>query len=474
MAIYEKREEITMKTLLKKDSFVATRNACKMCAPLGASLAFKGIEGCVPLIHGSQGCATYVRRYLISHFKEPMDIASSNFTEEATIFGGAMNLKRALDNIKKQYHPKVIGISTTCLSETIGDDVDGALQDYTRECGEEDKTTYIHAQTPSYQGSHADGFHEAVAASVRRYAVKGEANDKTILLAGFLSPADLRYMKEVMHEFNMPCVLLPDYSETMDNPHWDEYKLIAEGGTKISDIADAGSAKSFIQFGEVLNKGRLSGSVSGNNAVTSAGDILEKEFAVPGFRIPFPIGIKNSDTYFETLKQISGKEIPEEIIKERGRLVDAYVDGHKYLFGKKAMVYGEEDFVIALTSFLTEIGINPVIIASGGESKLFETRVRENKDTENSLVLTGGDFETMAERAREIKPDIIIGHSKGYYIARELKIPMVRIGFPIHDRVGGQRILHLGYRGTHNLFDLITNDIIGYKQDNSPVGYKYM
>ncbi|MFB6343681.1 nitrogenase component 1 [Saccharicrinis sp. FJH62] len=463
-----------METLLKKNSFVATRNACKMCAPLGASLAFKGIEGCVPLIHGSQGCATYVRRYLISHFKEPMDIASSNFTEESTIFGGGQNLKRALDNIKKQYHPKVVGISTTCLSETIGDDVDGALQDYARECGESDKTTYIHAQTPSYQGSHADGFHEAVAAAVKRYAVKGESNDKTVLLAGFMSPGDLRYLKEVMREFRMSYVLLPDYSETMDNPHWDEYKLLPEGGTKIADIADAGSAKTFIQFGEVLNKGRLSGRVSGDHSVTSAGDILEKQFDIPGFRIPFPIGIKNSDTYFETLRQISGNDIPEEIAKERGRLIDAYVDGHKYLFGKKAMIYGEEDFVIALTAFLTEIGIDPVIIASGGESKLFEKRVRENKGTENSLVLTGGDFETMAERAREIKPDIIIGHSKGYYIARELSIPIVRIGFPVHDRVGGQRILHLGYKGTHNLFDLITNAIIEYKQDNSPVGYKYM
>lgn len=463
-----------MEALLKKDSFVATRNACKMCAPLGASLAFKGIEGCVPLIHGSQGCATYVRRYLISHFKEPMDIASSNFTEEATIFGGSMNLKRALDNIKKQYHPKVVGISTTCLSETIGDDVDNVLQDYIRECGQADKTTYIHAQTPSYQGSHVDGFHEAVAAAIKRYALKGNPNQNTVLLAGFMSPADLRYLKEVMRDFNMPSILLPDYSETMDNPHWDEYKLIAEGGTSVSEIAEAGSAKSFIQFGEVLNKGRLSGRVSGNNSVTSAGDILEKEFAVRGFRIPFPIGIKNSDIYFQTLKHISGNSIPEEISKERGRLIDAYVDGHKYLFGKKAMIYGEEDFVIALTSFLTEIGIDPVIIASGGESKLFEKRVREHQGTENSLVLSGGDFETMAERAREFTPDIIIGHSKGYYIARELKIPIVRIGFPVHDRVGGQRILHLGYKGTHNLFDRITNAIIEYKQDNSPVGYKYM
>ena len=53
----------------------ATRNACKLCAPLGASLAFRGVEGAVPFLHGSQGCATYIRRYTISHFREPVDIA---------------------------------------------------------------------------------------------------------------------------------------------------------------------------------------------------------------------------------------------------------------------------------------------------------------------------------------------------------------------------------------------------------------
>src|SRR3989339_470737 len=104
-------------------SYTATRNACKMCTPLGAALVFHGIEGAIPLLHGSQGCSTYMRRYLISHFKEPVDIASSNFSEETAIFGGGANLKLAIENIIRQYSPGMIGIATTCLSETIGDDV---------------------------------------------------------------------------------------------------------------------------------------------------------------------------------------------------------------------------------------------------------------------------------------------------------------------------------------------------------------
>ena len=37
----------------EKKQYVSTRNACKLCSPLGACFAMRGIEGCIPLIHGS-------------------------------------------------------------------------------------------------------------------------------------------------------------------------------------------------------------------------------------------------------------------------------------------------------------------------------------------------------------------------------------------------------------------------------------
>jgi nitrogenase molybdenum-iron protein NifN len=92
-----------MKSAVRTENYTATQNACNLCAPLGAALVFKGIANCVPLLHGSQGCSTYIRRYMISHFKEPLDIACSNFGEETAIFGGGANIKLAIDNIRKQY-----------------------------------------------------------------------------------------------------------------------------------------------------------------------------------------------------------------------------------------------------------------------------------------------------------------------------------------------------------------------------------
>src|SRR5512145_2262959 len=143
------------------ESFAAARNACKMCTPLGACLAFSGVEGMLPLLHGSQGCSTYIRRYLISHFREPLDIASSNFSEQSAIFGGGENLKTALKNVSKSYSPSSIGVCTTCLSETIGDDVKAIVHEYAASAGDE-APKIIHVATPSYVGSHFDGYIAAI------------------------------------------------------------------------------------------------------------------------------------------------------------------------------------------------------------------------------------------------------------------------------------------------------------------------
>ena len=89
-------------------------------------------------------------------------------------------------------------------------------------------------------------------------------------------------------------------------------------------------------------------------------------------------------------------------------------------------------------------------------------------------ICDGADFMSIAEKAKLLKPDLLIGNSKGYGSRAQLGIPLVRVGFPIHDRIGGQRILHLGYRGAQQLFDRIVNALIECKQQTSQVGYSYM
>ena len=445
-------------------SFVSMRNACKLCAPLGASLVFRGIEGCVPLIHGSQGCATYIRRYVISHFKEPIDIASSNFSETTAIFGGADNLRIALDNLTRQYKPSAIGIASTCLSETIGDDVRLYLEQYKAANAGVEIPALIHASTPSYRGTHMEGYHEAVKATVAGLAVGGPKSGRLNIIPGFLSAADLRHLKEILDDFHLSYTMLPDYSETLDGESWSDYQKLSPGGTPVSSIRSMGRSAATIQLGRGLA------------SLDTAASYLEETFGVKAVTLGIPIGIGETDRFFRAVEEISGAAMPKKYEKERGRLVDAYIDGHKAVSGKRAVIYGEADFVASMASFLDEIGIVPALCASGASTRKFKETVSSGLAAghRDIMIRDDSDFEDMLEICRNIGVDIVIGNSKGYYLSKNLNIPLVRAGFPIHDRIGGQRILHVGYEGTQQLFDRIVNALIEHKQRSSAIGYSYI
>jgi nitrogenase molybdenum-iron protein NifN len=178
-----------------------------------------------------------------------------------------------------------------------------------------------------------------------------------------------------------------------------------------------------------------------------------------------------------TLEEISCRKVPIKYELERGRLIDSYVDGHKYVSGKRAVIYGDPDMVVGLVSFLTEIGIIPVLCATGAKNQYFQTAIKavtEGILEETPEILDNIDFFDIEETAQKLAPDVLLGSSKGYKLARKWNIPLVRLGFPIHDRFGAQRICQLGYKGTQDLFDMIVNALIQATQDRSPIGYTYI
>jgi nitrogenase molybdenum-iron protein NifN len=458
-----------LKDLKTKPSAAATQNACKLCSPLGAALVFKGIAGAIPLLHGSQGCSTYIRRYLISHFKEPMDIACSNFGEQTAIFGGGANIKLALDNILAQYTPKMIGVATTCLAETIGDDVPMFINEYRRAHPEMVLPPLVHVSTPSYQGTHMQGFHNAVLATVAQLAKEVPAkpdHSSVNLFPGMVSPADLRHFKQIIAAFGLTPMVLPDYSQTLDGALWSEYHPIPSGGTTVEAITAAGGAKASIELGSVLAQMK-----------ETAATHLEKQFKVPAHRMGMPMGIRRTDQFMQALASISGHPTPEIYAEQRGRLLDALVDGHKYVNGVRAVVYGEADLVAGLVDFLSEIGIVPVICATGDRGGHLAPVVRDRLDSkfhDKVKIIEDVDFVDLEEAVGGAQPELMIGHSKGYSLARKLDIPLVRIGFPVHDRVGGSRLLHVGYQGAQELFDRIANTLLERRQHTSDVGYTYL
>ena len=170
-------------------------------------------------------------------------------------------------------------------------------------------------------------------------------------------------------------------------------------------------------------------------------------------------------------------DLPDIYQAQRGRLLDTLVDGHKHVNTVRAAVYGEEDLVAGLAAFMAEIGIHPVVCASGGASRHLAQVLHQlvpARQHAGMTIIDDADFATIEEAVAAAQPDLIVGHSKGYAMARRLGIPLVRVGFPIHDRMGGPRLRHIGYEGATILFDRLANALIETRQAASPVGYTYM
>lgn len=427
-------------------------NQCNMCMPIGGVVAFKGIENSMVLVHGSQGCSTYMRLANVEHYNEPVDIASSSLNEKQTIHGGEANLKKAMDNVLRVYQPKVLGILTTCLAETMGEDIDRIVASYIEEKKIEG-IDIIPVPTPSYSGTHTEGYWAAVRGIVAYYARPTPAHQRVNVIVPNISPADIREIKRILGMFGIDYTMVPDISMTLDRPFAGKYQKIPIGGTPTAQIAEMTGAPLTIQFGTTCPDN------------LSPGLFLEHEFNVPLVNLPLPIGLDNMDRFIETLAKLSGKSIPEELALERGWLLDGMADSHKYNADGRPVVYGEPELVYAVTSFLSENGATPVVIATGSKYSLVRERllpVIRNAD-EEPVILEEADLAAIEEAALDASANIAIGHSGGKMLSERDDIPLLRIGYPIHDRIGGQRILSAGYRGTLEFLDRFTNTLLEHK-----------
>jgi len=422
-----------------------TINPAKTCQPVGAMYAALGIHKCLPHSHGSQGCCAYHRKYLTRNFRDPVMASTSSFTEGASVFGGGTNLKTAIKNVFSIYNPDIIAIHTTCLSETIGDDIPA----FVAQAKIPEGKLVIHANTPSYQGSHITGFSNMVKAMVKYLAVNSNvANEKVTVLPGFVNPGDMREIKRIMKAFGQEYIMLPDTSGVLDAPMTGKYEMYPKGGTKVDEIIDSGNSIASVALGSF--------------ASSDAAYELEKKCKVPTKVLKTPIGIKATDDFLMAISKLAGKSVPTELEEERGQLVDIMVDCHYHYHGKKVAIFGDPDLVIALTEFVLSLGMIPKYVLTGTPGEAFETQVKYMLDEAGieGKVKALGDLFALHQWIKQEPVDIIMGTTYGKYIARAEDIPFMRIGFPILDRSVHSYLPIVGYKGAMRIIEMISNTLL--------------
>jgi nitrogenase molybdenum-iron protein beta chain len=405
-----------------------------------------GVHRCMPHSHGSQGCASYHRTFLSRHFKEPAIASTSSFTEGASVFGGGANLKTAVKNIFDVYNPDIIAVHTTCLSETIGDD----LNAYIQEMDVPDGKRVVHTNTPSYVGSHINGFYNMMCGFIRYLTRPGKAGGgKAAVFPGFVNPGDMREIKRLVSLMNVAFTLFPDTSGVMDAPMTGGYEMYPRGGTTITEIEELGACEKAFALGELTCE--------------EPAAVLERKCGVEYELLPLPVGIDGTDRFLMALSRFGKSEIPRDLEDERGRLIDVILDAHFYLYGKTAAIFGDPDTVLGLASFALEMGMIPKYMFTGtpGEAFLRKANALLGKyRAEGCTACQAADLFELHQRVKGDGVDLLIGGSYGKQIAKAEDIPLVRVGFPILDRYAHSNFPIVGYAGAMRLVEQITNTLM--------------
>lgn len=442
-----------------KERSALTVNPAKTCQPVGAMYAALGVHGCLPHSHGSQGCCSYHRSALTRHYKDPIMAGTSSFTEGSSVFGGQANLLQALANMFTIYDPDLVAVHTTCLSETIGDDLTQIVQKAFDDGKIPEGKKVIYCNTPSYVGSHVTGFSNMCAGIVRGLAVHtGEAKDQVNILPGWVEPSDMRELKRIAADMKVKIVLFPDTSDVVDTPQTGTFQMYPDGGATVEAIASSGDSIKTLALGAWASE--------------DAAKLLDTQCKVPYQVLDIPIGLSATDRFIEALSGAAGVPVPDAFVAERGRLVDVIADMSQYFYGRKVALFGDPDQLIPLTEFLLDLDMVPTHIVSGTPGKKFTARIKDLcADKAPEVNVRNGeraDLFLLHQWIKNEPVDLLIGNTYGKYIARDEDIPFVRHGFPILDRVGHSYFPTVGYTGGIRLVEMILGAILDRKDRDAP------
>ncbi|TWB21777.1 Mo-nitrogenase MoFe protein subunit NifK [Nitrospirillum amazonense] len=435
-----------------------TINPAKACQPLGAVFAAVGFESTLPFVHGSQGCVAYYRSHFSRHFKEPSSCVSSSMTEDAAVFGGLNNMIDGLANAYAMYKPKMIAVSTTCMAEVIGDDLNAFIKTAKEKGSVPAEYDVPFAHTPAFVGSHVTGYDNVMKGILDHFwdgkagtapKLERQPNGKINFIGGFdgYTVGNLREIKRIFGLMGIDYTILGDSSDVWDTPTDGEFRMY-DGGTTLEEAANAIHAKATVSMQEYCTEKTLPFIAAHGQEVAA---------------FNHPVGVAGTDRFLMALARLTGTEIPVELERERGRLVDAIADSSAHIHGKKFAIYGDPDLCLGLAGFLLELGAEPTHVLATNGGKAWAAKVQALFDSspfgKNCHVHPGRDLWHLRSLLFTEPVDFLIGNTYGKYLERDTGTPLIRIGFPIFDRHHHHRFPLWGYQGGLNVLVTILDKI---------------
>jgi len=410
----------------------------KVSQPVGATLAFLGLQNSMPLMHGAQGCTAFAKVFFVRHFREPIPLQTTAMDPISSVMGADENVIEALTTIAGKSKPQIIGLLTTGLSETQGADIHRLVKEFRSQHPEHADTAVVAVNTPDMVGclesGHALAVEAIIDALVPQSRLAGRRPRQVNVLAGSaLQPGDIEALKDWCAAFDLQPVVVPDIGDALDGHLIDaEFTPLTLGGTPRAEIAALGEAAATLVIGASLS---------------AAADLLEARTGVPDFRFQGLMGLDACDALTQTLAKIAGRPVPASLERQRAQLQDAMVDCHFMTGFARIAVASDPDLLAGFVPFLHGMGAEIVAAVTP-----MRTPVLDELPLEEVIV---GDLQDLAQAAGRRDAQLLIANSHAAATAKRLGVPLLRAGFPQYDWVGGYARTWIGYRGTRQtLFDL--------------------
>jgi nitrogenase molybdenum-iron protein NifN len=136
------------------------------------------------------------------------------------------------------------------------------------------------------------------------------------------------------------------------------------------------------------------------------------------------------------------------------------LDGHFHFGAKRFAIALEPDLMASVAALVTALGGEVVAAVTTTASPLNATLACD------SVLI--GDLSDFEEAAGAAGADLLVSHSHARQASERLGVPLLRLGLPLFDRLGGGHRVAVGYRGARDLIFEIANVFLARIADPAP------
>lgn len=363
----------------------------RTCKLFGVIRAVLGIKGALPLIHGPVGCFYHIRYLLSLRSGRPIRIISTEMNQNDVVFGAEEKLIQKIVSADKKYSPQLIAVLSSCASSIIGENIDKVIANIKNQI----KAEIISINSGGFEGSQIEGYMECLKVLVGLMEESKQTNFSVNLVGQYRGGPDLELLKNYFDrlDINLKCVLT--------------------AGSTLKQIKEASGAG-------------LNISMCDASAIESC-ELMEEKFGIPFIQETLPLGIRASSNYFnEICHQLNIDYKFREDEKKAKTNINKYIP---HLKNKRAMIVAGATRAVALTDFLLDVDMNPLLICLDFEGKKTTNKLHKliKGSAVNPTILKEPSYSEILNHAKKLKPDIILGGMGEFGLSTQLKIPLIDV-----------------------------------------------